>query len=110
MTNSRAKGAAGERELAGVLREMGHLNCRRGQQFSGSPDSPDVYGIVGVHPEVKRVQSLNLGAAMDQAVADCGENVPAIFHRRNHKPWMVTVRLDDLERFIGCWVKSKENT
>jgi len=107
--NSRAKGAAGERELAEVLRGMGHTKSRRGQQFSGSPDSPDVCGIAGIHPEVKRVQSLNLNAAMDQAVADCGENVPAVFHRRNNKPWLVTVRLADLERFMDRWRESKGN-
>jgi len=107
MTNSRAKGAAGERELAEVLRGMGHTKCRRGQQFSGSPDSPDVCGILGVHPEVKRVQSLNLNAAMDQAVRDAGSNTPAVFHRRNNKPWLVTVRLADLEDFMAKWKASR---
>ena len=32
---SRNKGKAGERELAGVLRDYGY-DCRRGQQFCGS--------------------------------------------------------------------------
>jgi Holliday junction resolvase len=39
--NSRNKGKVGEREFASLLREHG-FDARRGQQFSGSPDSPDV--------------------------------------------------------------------
>ena len=36
--NSRRKGKVGEREFAALLREHG-FDARRGQQFSGSPDS-----------------------------------------------------------------------
>ena len=39
--NSRQKGARGERELAAVFTTAG-FPARRGQQFSGSPDSPDI--------------------------------------------------------------------
>jgi hypothetical protein len=101
MTNSRSKGKRGELEWRDFLRE--NLDCpeaRRGQQFSGSPDSPDVVGgIPGTHPEVKRVEKLNLQNAMDQAIADCGEDVPYVAHRRNRTPWLITVRADDLEAF-----------
>ena len=38
--------------------------------------------------------------AVEQAVTDSKSvKIPAVFHRRNHKPWLVTVRLDDIEAF-----------
>ena len=58
MTNSRQKGARGERELAAVLREHG-FECRRGQQFCGANGDADVVGLPGIHIECKRVESLN---------------------------------------------------
>ena len=54
--NGRQKGAQGEREFATVLKDLG-IEARRGQQFSGGKDSPDVVAdLTGVHFEVKRVQ------------------------------------------------------
>ena len=39
--NSKAKGAAGERELARKLKEYGY-DCRRGQQYCGANGDADV--------------------------------------------------------------------
>ena len=97
--NSNRKGKKGERELSAALRELGFTQVRRGQQFSGANGDADCVGIPGVHIECKRVERLNVDAAMDQAVSDCGEAVPAVFHRRDRRPWLVAVRLDDLMRF-----------
>lgn len=103
--NSRQKGAAGERELARKLREYGY-DARRGCQFHGGPESPDVVGLPGIHIEAKRVERLDLYGAMDQAVRDAGsEEMPAVFHRKNNCGWLVTMRLDDwmsLYRESGC--------
>ena len=97
MVNSRDKGARGEREYAAVLTEMGFA-ARRGCQFAGGEDSPDVVGgIHGTHVEVKRVEKLNLDKAMDQAIRDCGKNVPYVAHRKNSKQWLVTLQLADLK-------------
>lgn len=98
MTNSIQKGKSGERELAHKLTELFGLECRRGQQFRGGADSPDVVGIPGVHWEAKRVERLNLGDAMQQAVRDAGESVPVVAHRRNRGEWLATLRLADLPR------------
>lgn len=70
--NSRAKGQRGERELADFLARHG-LPARRGQQFAGSPWSPDVVcpGLP-FHIEVKRTERLNLDAACAQAERDAG--------------------------------------
>jgi Holliday junction resolvase len=98
--NSRAKGKRGELEWAKFLTGLG-LPARRGAQFSGSPDSPDVVGgIPGTHPEVKRVENLNVYDAMEQAVADSGgKRVPYVAHRKNNKEWLVTIRASDLFEF-----------
>lgn len=99
--NSRNKGAAGERELAAKLREYGY-QCRRGQQYSGANGDADVIGLPGVHIECKRVEKLNLYDAMEQAVRDAknGET-PVVFHRKNNKGWLATLRLDDYMKMYG---------
>lgn len=96
--NSRNKGAVGERELAGVLVEFG-WSARRGQQFAGGPESPDVVGgPPGYHIEVKRVEALNVWAAFAQAARDCGDRVPMVAMRRNRSPWLAVV---DLRHLLG---------
>lgn len=95
MTNSRAKGARGERELANILKERGY-DARRGQQYSGISGDADVVGLDGIHIEAKRVERLNLYDAMEQSVRDAREGeVPTVFHRKDRKEWLVTMRLED---------------
>ena len=69
--NSRAKGARAERQWRDELRANGYA-ARRGQQFAGSPDSPDVVcdELDWIHFEVKAVERLNIWDAMDQARRD----------------------------------------
>ena len=99
MVHSKNMGAAGERELAHEMTRIFHCGARRGQQFSGSPDSPDVVtSIPGVHLECKRTERFQLYAALKQATRDAGENVPIVCHRQNRQPWVAVVKLDDLPR------------
>lgn len=103
--NSRTKGNVGEREWAKWLRDnLGCADACRGQQHRGGPDSPDVRnGIPGTHCEVKRVERLNLEAAMEQAEDEAGEyEVPYVAHRKNRKPWNITIRAKDLLRLYFC--------
>lgn len=70
--NSRSKGCRGEREFRDVLRAAG-FEARRGQQYSGGGDSPDVISNVpGVHWEVKRVEAGNPYVWLAQAIRDAG--------------------------------------
>lgn len=92
--NSCAKGKVGEREFASLLRDNGYGDARRGQQFSGSPDSPDVVGLPGIYVEVKRVEKLNLTDACVQAEGDCGGKPWIVAHRKNHAPWLITMRAE----------------
>lgn len=104
--NSRAKGASGERELAGFLRDHG-IESRRGQQYSGANGDADVIGMDGVHIECKRVEKLNIDTAMEQSKRDAREDeIPVVMHRKNRKEWLATMRLED---FIKIWKESKDN-
>lgn len=98
--NSKRKGAVGEREIAAYLREHG-FDAHRGQQYKGSPDSPDVTGLDGFHIEVKRVERLNIYQALAQAIRDCGNKIPIVIHRRNRDEWKVTMRLDDFMEVLN---------
>lgn len=94
---SSRKGKRGERELAAWLTGRGYP-ARRGQQYSGSPDSPDVVcSSLPFHFEVKRCERLRLYEAVEQAVSDSGPGeVPLVAHRRNRGEWLAVLRLDDL--------------
>jgi len=73
------------------------VEARRGVQFQGGPDSPDVVGLPGVHVECKRCEQLTVYEAMKQAESEKPEfAIPLVCHRRNGKDWLAIVRLDDL--------------
>lgn len=94
--NSREKGKRGEREWAAFLCKHG-IKARRGRQFSGGPESPDVVSDLPIHWEVKRGETLNVYAAMYQAFTEnkVATKYPAVAHRRNNKTWLVTMRAGD---------------
>jgi len=99
--NSRSKGARGEREAAAAWSLVMGGGARRGQQFSGSPDSPDVVtDYPGIHLESKRVERGNPYEWLSQAVADAGGKVPVVLHRRNRQEWVVVMRLSDVPKFV----------
>lgn len=97
--NSVRKGADGERELAALLREQGFDIERGGTQSFGA--IPDLTGLPGIHIECKRVERLNVAEAMQQSERDAErfqDGAPAVFHRRNRQPWLVTMLFTD-------WIK-----
>ena len=61
-------------------------------------ERPDLSGLPGIHVECKRCEQLRLPEWMDQATRDAKrfkDGKPALFHRRNRQPWLVTLRLVD---------------
>lgn len=101
MVNSREKGKAGEREFAEFLRTQGFTNCRRGVQYQGGPESPDVVGLVGVHIEVKRTEKFRLYPALTQAEAEKKpEETAIVAHRSNGRPWVVCLKAEDFCRIL----------
>lgn len=100
--NSRQKGCRGERELRDVLRAAGFANARRGQQFAGGDDSPDVVcpELPGIHFECKRVEAGNPYKWMEQACRDAGMKTPVVAHKRNGQDWLAVLRLSDLVQLL----------
>jgi hypothetical protein len=108
--NSREKGKRGERQWRDELRANGYA-ARRGQQFSGSPDSPDVVcdALPWIHFEVKAVERLNIEDAMEQARRDCGvrsaecgiQRIPVVAHRRSFRAWLVTMEAEAFFNFLS---------
>lgn len=97
MINSRNKGKVGELELAAFLSEHGYT-AKRGQQFHGGADSPDVVcpTLDGIHIECKRVESGSLYKWLEQAKNDAGEGkVPVVMHRKSREDWVAILPLED---------------
>lgn len=99
--NSRAKGARGERLWRDELREAG-FTARRGQQFAGGADSPDVLceELKNLHMEVKFVESLNLTAAVEQAERDAEGKHWIVAHKKTRTPWLVTMTRDTFFKLL----------
>ena len=96
--NSKQKGKKGELELAKEFREYGY-DVRRTVQYNGKAEEgqPDLLGLPHIHVECKRTEKLNLYDAMDQAKRDSAgtDNIPVVFHRRNHCEWVAIMSLED---------------
>ena len=106
--NSKRKGKCGELEAAHAIEQHLGIPARRGQQFSGGADSPDVViELPGVHVEVKHTERFNAYTAVAQARRDgCGQ-VPLVLHRRNRGEWLAVVPLSELMRLAELLYLSK---
>lgn len=98
---SRQKGKRGEREFAALLRAHG-LEARRGVQYRGGPDSPDVVcEALPIHWEVKRTEQLALYPALEQARTECPDgHTPVVATKRNRGRWIVLLDAEDLLRLL----------
>ena len=117
--NSREKGKRGERQWRDELRANGY-EARRGQQFSGSGESPDVVcpALPWIHFEVKAVERLNIEEAMEQARRDAGSEmadgkgqmakVPVVVHRRSRRAWLVTMEAGTFLRLVRKFTEGNE--
>lgn len=97
---ARTRGHGAEREIARILREAGYEDARRGAQFAGGPDSPDVIGIPGFHIEVKRTEKFAIRPAVSQATRDAKGKPWIIMHRWNFGGWLAVVTLPLLLRLL----------
>lgn len=104
MTNSRAKGARGERALANYLKEHGY-DARRGQQYSGANGDADVVGLPGIHIECKWVEKVTpsmMADYMKQSMNDANYNeIPVVIHKQNRRGWKVTMNAGDLVQMVS---------
>lgn len=104
MVNSRQKGKRGELAFRDLLRERGYADARRGQQFAGGPDSPDVVGgPKGFHFEVKFRETHQPWEAMAQAEAERRpHDVPVVAMKKNGKQWLIVLRERDFFHLLRC--------
>jgi len=101
--NSCQKGKRGERLWRDQLINNGYTDARRGQQFSGSPESPDVIceSLKQFHFEVKNTERLNLSLALSQSIGDSGtDQIPLVCSKRNGEDWIVSMRASDWFQMI----------
>ena len=105
MVNSKQKGARFERTLAGRLREYGYDTRRTAQYCGKSGDASDVVGLPGLHIEAKHQERMSLYEWMAQAKRDSSGTgrLPAVFHKKNNAPILVTMELDDFMNLYREW-------
>ena len=111
--NSRDKGARFEREVAAWFRDtLLDPEARRGQQFAGGTDSPDVVlpNMEWLHIEAKHVEKLNIYKAMEQAKQDAGKGkIPTVFMRKNREEMLVVLQLEQVMQFSLMLVEHYHN-
>lgn len=107
MLNSKLKGKRFELQLAKMFREYGFTDARRTAQYCGNTgDAADVIGLPGIHVEAKHCEKMRLYEWMQQARRDSKNgDIPAVFHKQNHKPVLVTLEFDD---FMQLYCSGKE--
>lgn len=110
MVNGKQKGKRGELELCQALKELFAWDAERSVQYNGNAGDSDllVRQLPRLFLECKRVQALNVSKAMEVAVRQAGEKVPALFHRRDREPWLLTLRLSDLMAFCQMVSQSSD--
>ena len=110
--NSKAKGKRGELSLVSKLKEYG-FDTRRSVQYNGKADDgqADLVGLDGIHIECKNVERLNIHDAIAQAKHDAhADELPTVFHKRNHCEWLVTMPLTDwIKLYREYFYNRKEN-
>lgn len=103
---AKERGARGERLWRDECHKAGFTQVQRGGQlpFQKGKALADVIGLYGCHLEVKYQEKLSVWQAVEQAVSDCqaGE-MPVLAHKKNRKPWLVTMRAEDFFTLYRVW-------
>lgn len=100
----RNKGLNAERELAKLLSHELDIpitnNLLSGVRGEGDLDTP------GLHSEVKRQETnkLDLWISEEQPKAEKRDLPFALFHKKNRKPWLVTMLLEDWIAFYRSYI------
>ena len=81
-----------------------NIDARRGQQYKGTSDSPDVISEMKfVHWEVKRTEKLRLYKYLNKATQEAKTKIPIVAYRKNKEKWVcildAEIMLDILRRY-----------
>ena len=93
---STRKGADGEREVMSILRKRGYAVERGGTQSFGR--RPDLYGLDGIHLEIKRAETARIWEWMRQSKQDAArfdDGWPTVIFRRSRSDWLICMELED---------------
>lgn len=96
---SKVKGAVGERELAGILREQfPHLPINRNWMMQAAAGGSDLVGVPGWSIECKRAKVLRLGDWWTQTAAQAMKMTarPVLIYRQDRGEWFAMMSLYDL--------------
>lgn len=94
---AKRKGAVGENEVRDLLREYGYTGAHRNFMSGGAGGGDLADAIPDVHIEVKRTESVSMGAWRRQATAGARPtDLVLIVHRGGHQDWQATGELVDL--------------
>jgi Holliday junction resolvase len=98
MINSRQKGAAGEREVAAILREELELEIHRNWQQQAAEGGADLSGVPGWAIEIKRGKNIRLNEAWKQAAIQAArvKGKPVLIYRFDRQDWFAMMDLYDL--------------
>lgn len=112
--NSRNKGVRGEKLWAEVCQQHGFTDAHRTGQFRGNTGQcADVEGLPYIHQEVKFTENLRLREAMRQAIRDSKAegrgNIPIVAHKKNGRPWLVTLSSDGFFEIYKGYLKYQES-
>ena len=102
--NSKQKGARFERLLASKFQELGYEARRTAQYCGNTGEAADVIGLPGLHIEAKHQETMRLYDWMAQAKRDAkGKSLPAVFHKKNNAPILVTMEMEDFMEIYKEW-------
>lgn len=107
---NRQKGATFERQLAAFFRDIfpDVEGIKRGLQYRGGQEAPDVEGLPALWVEAKRQKMPNIRAAYRQALAGCPKNkMPVAITKANRDETLVTLSLDDFGELLSEWWQLK---
>lgn len=100
---SKRKGASYELQIANWFEEHFHCEARRAQQYCGLGGDADISINLPIHLECKAVESFSLYSALSQAKKDASKTrrTPVVIHKKNNKPSVLIVELDNLTKLIS---------
>jgi len=100
---AKAKGARGERWFANYLTDWG-FPARRGQQFKGTKDSPDIscetLEDLGFHLESKFTQTISMYPTLEKGLEDSGGVAPLVLYKKDNKPPITFMYLQDFMKLL----------
>lgn len=99
---SRAKGVRGEREARDIIRAWG-IDARRGRQYAGHPDAPDIVCAADLYIEAKWRKAGHPAKWLEEAAAMAPLNhVPVVIHKRPRGRVLVTLDAEHVPAFVDA--------